>query len=155
MMNSKGYTIVEAMVSVAVLSFMLIVIYGILQTGNIIYTRDTNLLQMQQQTRNGIDRVARELRQASSQVITTVNANVDRISFNTPASTGIQYFLTGTNLIRQAPNGTTTTVASDISRLKFTLNGTLLNIQVQASKTIYTNVVISFPLTGQVRLRNE
>lgn len=155
-MNQRAHTLVEMMMVVGILAFLLVGIYGVLQTGNTIYTKDSNLLMMQQQTRNGLDRMVRDLRQASSQTITTVNSTADQIVFNTPTSTGAQYYLSGTNLMRKASStAAASTIASNISLLKFTLSGTLLKIQTQASKTIYTNQVISFPLTEKVRLRNE
>ncbi|MBI3602399.1 MAG: prepilin-type N-terminal cleavage/methylation domain-containing protein [Candidatus Omnitrophica bacterium] len=153
-MNTKAFTLVETMLCVLILSFVLLGVYGTLATGNALYTKDSTLLDMQQQTRNAMDRIVREVRQASSQTVTSISASSYKIVFSIPTATGVQYYLSGTNLIRQAPSGSTTTVASNIALLKFTLNGTLLQIQIQASKTIYNNT-ISFPLTEQVRLRNE
>ncbi len=153
-MNAKGVTLVESMVCIAVLSFVLLCVYGTLVTGNAIFAKDTTLLDMQQQARNGMDRIVREVRQSSSQTITNSSSTSYKIVFSIPTAAGIQYYLSGTNLIREYPAGTTRTVASNISLLKFTLNGTLLQIQVQASKTIYNSTVM-FPLTQQVRLRNE
>ena len=142
------------MFCVVVLSFVLLGVYGTLETGNTIYTKDNALLDMQQQARNAMDRMVREVHQSSSQTITSISASSYKIVFSIPTATGVQYYLSGTNLIRQAPSGSTTTVASNISLLIFTLNGTLLQIQIQADKTIYQHI-ISFPLTEQVRLRNE
>ena len=111
---------------------------------------------MEQQTRNAIDRIVRQVRQASSQTI-TANYNSttnDKIVFTIPTATGIQYYLNGTNLVREYPAGTTYNIASNISLLKFTLTGSLLQIQVNANKTMYSQT-ISFLLTEKVRLRNE
>ena len=161
--NTEGFTVIETFVSIILLSVVLIGAYGVLITGNNIFITDIALLDMQQQTRNAIDRIVREARPASSQTITinynsTTNDYLQIISPTTPAAgspaRGVQYYLSGTNLIREYPTGTIKKVASNISLLKFTLTGSLLQIQVRAGKTIYTKV-ISFPLIEQVRLRNE
>jgi len=146
---------VETLVSVLLLSFILAGAYGTAATGNAIYTKNFVLLNMEQQTRNAIDRIVRETRQASSQTITAnFSGTNDKIVFTIPTATGIQYYLSGTNLVREYPAGTTRNIASNISLLKFILSGSLLQIQVNADKTVYSQTV-SFPLTEKVRLRNE
>ncbi|MBI4308865.1 MAG: prepilin-type N-terminal cleavage/methylation domain-containing protein [Candidatus Omnitrophica bacterium] len=152
--NLKGYTLVEALISVLILSFMLLGVYGVLATGNTIITNDNALLEMQQQARNAMDRMVREVRESSTQTITVVSASSDKISFTTPNETGIQYYLSGTNLVREYPSGTIVKVANSIAYLKFTLSGVLLTISVRADKTLYTKTV-SFALAENVRLRNE
>ena len=152
----QGYTLVETLISVILLSVILLGVYGVLHTGNIVVNKDLTLLDTQQQTRNAIDRIVREVRQASSQTI-TVNYNSttnDKIMFTIPTASNIQYYLSGTTLVREYPSGTTKNIASNISLLKFTLTGSLLKIQVRADKTMYANT-ISFPLIEKVRLRNE
>jgi type II secretory pathway pseudopilin PulG len=159
MMNRKAYTLVEAMISVLLLSVVLLGVYGVLQTGNAVFMKDMALLDMQQQTRNAMDRIVREVRQASSQAV-DVNYNSttnDRISFNIPSipiGTLIRYYLSGTDLVREYPAGTVRKVASNIGVLKFTATGALLEIQIRADKSQYGQLT-SFNLNGQVRLRNE
>jgi prepilin-type N-terminal cleavage/methylation domain-containing protein len=156
MKNIKGFTMLEVLISLSLLSFVLAETYGIMATGNAIYTKNFSLLEMEQQTRNATDRIVREVRQASSQTITTNynNTTNDKISFTIPAATGIQYYLNGTNLVLAYPGQPARNIASSIKLLKFTLTGSLLKIQVRADKTIYSTIV-SFPLTEKVRLRNE
>lgn len=157
--NARGYTLVEALISVLLLSVVLLGVYGVLLTGNTVFTKDSTLLDMEQQTRNAIDRIVREVRGASSQNITTnYNGTTnDYIQFFTPTAptpNGLQYYLSGTNLVRVNNAGTAQNVASNIGLLKFSLTGSLLTIQATASKTIYS-IAISFPLIEKVRLRNE
>lgn len=153
-MGSNGYTLVEALVSIALLSFILLGVYGVLQTGNAVTTNDNALLEMQQQARNAMDRIVRDVRASSTQTITVVDADSDKISFTTPNATGIQYYRSGTDLVREYPSGTTQNVASSIAHLKFTLSGALLNINLRADKPIYGKT-IPFSLVENVRLRNE
>ena len=157
MKNIKGFSLIEVLVSVAILSVVMLGAYGVLITGQKIYFLDSTLLEMEQQTRNMIDRLVRESRAASSQVIVTnYNSTTnDKITVYSPTTPlGVQYYLSGTNLLR-VYSGVTTNIASNVSLLKFTLSGSLLTINARADKTIYTTKTISFPLTVQVRLRNE
>lgn len=155
-MKNTAYTLVEVMVSLSLLTMICMGVYGVFQVGNTIFTKDMTLLDMQQQSRNAADRMCRELRQASSQVI-TANYNSttnDKLSFTMPTATNVQYYLTGTNLIREYPAGTSKIIASNIGLLKYTLNGSLLQVQIRADRTSYQRTV-SFLLTERARLRNE
>jgi type II secretory pathway component PulJ len=156
-MNQKGFTILEAVMSLTILSFLLLGVYGVLHTGNIVYTKDSYLLEMQQQARSAMDRIVRDIREGSSPVITTINSSVDTLTFNTPSSTGAQYYLSGATLMRRpSTNGAAAPVASNISLLKFTDSSPVLEIRTQASKSLYDNTLtISFPLREKVRMRNE
>ena len=152
--NLKGYTLVEALISVLILAFILLGVYGVLQTGNTIITNDNALLEVQQQGRNAMDRMVREVRASSSEAITVINANSDKITFTTPNETGIKYYLNGANLAREYPAGTVVNVANSIGYLKFTVAGSLLTINVRADKALFGKTV-SFSLVENVRLRNE
>ena len=152
-MDTKGYTLVEVAMSVLLLSFILLGVYGVLATGNALTVNDNALLEMQQQARNGMDRIVREVRASSARTITVIDANSDRITFTTPGATGVQYYRSGTNLVREYPSGTTVNVANSIAYLKFTVSASLLNISLRADKTTYGKTV-SFSLVENVRFRN-
>lgn len=144
------------MVSLSLLTMICLGVYGVFQIGNSIFTKNMTLLDMQQQSRAAADKMCRELRQASSQVITedyggTTN---DKLAVTIPSAANIQYYLSGMDLIREYPSGTTNKIASNIGYLKFTLNGSLLQVQIRADKTSY-NSTVSFLLTERTRLRNE
>ena len=152
--TNSGYTLVEALISIALLSVILLGVYGVLQTGSTVTTNDEALLQTQQQARNAMDRIVREVRQSSALTVTVIDSSSDKATFTIPTATGIQYYLSGTNLVREYPSGTLLTVANSIAYLKFTLAGSLLTINLRADKVLFGKTV-SFPLIEQVRLRNE
>ncbi|MBF0595760.1 MAG: prepilin-type N-terminal cleavage/methylation domain-containing protein [Candidatus Omnitrophica bacterium] len=158
MKNARGYTLVELMVTVGLFSVIMLGVYGTLLTGDVVYTKDSAMLDMESQCRNAVDRIVREVRQASSQTITAdFNATTnDKILFTIPTSIGIQYYLNGTNLVRFVAGaaGAGKTIATNVDLLKFTLTGSLLTIQVRASRTLYGQA-IAYPLVEKVRLRNE
>lgn len=150
----KGFTLVEMMVSVAIFGLLFLAIFAILTAGNNVFQRDAIYLELQQNTRNGMDRIVREVRESRSSVITVEAANADRISFNTPNETGIRYYLSSGALIREYPSGTRKTLATGLGRLKFIKTAKLLTIDLRGEK-IYQGGTFSFPLIESVRLRNE
>jgi type II secretory pathway component PulJ len=152
-MQHTGFTLVEALLSMSILAFVMMCAYGVLKTGNTLMTNDNALVDMQQQARNAMDRISREVRQSSSRTVTVINANSDRITFTTPTAVNIMYYLTGTTLVREYPANTRTNVASNIARLKFTVSGSTLLIDVRADKTLFAKTV-SFPLVQKIRVRN-
>jgi prepilin-type N-terminal cleavage/methylation domain-containing protein len=150
----NGFTLVEVMVTTIIVGVIGVGFYGVLHTGSNTYYMDSNTLELQQQARNGLDRMVRELRQASaaSAVITSSSSSSYKVVFNTPTVTGIQYYLTGTQLTREYPAGTKITIASEISYLKFTLSSPTLTIEIHAGKTFFRPLL--FSLIETVTLRN-
>ncbi len=152
--SQQGYTLVEALISVLIMSVMLLGVYGVLQTGNTLITNDNAAVETGQQVRNAMDRIMREVRESSAATISTLSATNKKITFTTPNETNIQYYLSGTNLVREYPSGTVKTIASSIGSLGFSLTGSLLKIDIRGDKT-YFGKTISLYLTEKVRLRNE
>ncbi len=142
------------LVSTSIMVFILLCAYGVLNLGNRIYINDKVLLEMEQQARNGLQRMEKEIRQASSHTIVSLGAGSDQLTFSIPSANNVMYYLTGTNLTREFPAGTKRTVASNIGRLQFSVNNKVMTIDIRADKTIY-NRTVSFPLIQKVRLRNE
>jgi type II secretory pathway pseudopilin PulG len=152
--GNGAYTLVEALISVSLLSFVLLGVYGVLVTGNTVVTNDNALLEVQQQARNAMDRIIRDVRASSTQTVTVISTDSDRITFTTPSKPNAKYYLSGTNLVLEYPSGTLINVASSIAHLKFTVSASVLQIDIRADKTLYGKTV-SFYLTEKVRLRNE
>lgn len=153
-MTQKGFSFVELLITVAILSFVLAVTYGVLSTGRTIFNNDTYALDVYDQARNGLDKIIREVRESSSQTITTVSANYDRITFSTPNETGIQYYVTSNILYREYPSGTASKVASDIARLKFSYSNKLLTVDIRSDKLIGSKTY-SIALRDKVKVRNQ
>ena len=150
--KTTGLTMVELLVTTLIFAFIMAGFYAVLGVGNTTYSMDTNYLDLQQQGRNVLDRIVREVREASSVTITTVSASADTLTFSTPNETNIHYYRSGNNLVREYPSGTTKTLATNITYLKFTNSSKLLTISLKAEKTWFR--LLSFPLIETVRLRN-
>lgn len=152
----KGLTLVEVLIVVFIFSLMAGGLYIILLGGSLIYYTDLGALDLHQQARNAMDWMVREIREAnaSSVSITVIDANNDRITFNTPSETGIKYYRSANQVIREYPAATNKVVGNDITRLKFSQTDGLLQIQLTANKTAM-NRSLSSLLTERVRLRND
>lgn len=150
----SGYTFVELLVSIALLSVILLGVYGVMETGNAVLVNDGGQVDMQQQARNALDRIVREVRASSIHTITVNNADSDTVTFTTPTSPNVKYYRSGTDLVREYPAGTISKLASNIAHLKFTNSPGALTVKLRAEKTMYSRTV-SFPLTQKILLRNE
>ena len=178
----SGFTLVEAMVSIAICSIMLLALNGLLLSGNKVYQVDSNYLQLHQQARQAMERIVREVRESKASMVSMGigerslkdapalsqggevgkdlstagprSSASDRLIFSTEHESGIQYYLDGTNLVREYPMGNIKIIAVDIGRLKLFKTGAQLTIELQAQMTSYKETLV-FPLIETVRLRNE
>ena len=160
-LNMKGFTLAEALVSMLILSFLAAGTLAVLNVGNMSYSTDLGLLDLQQQARLVIDGMIRELRQTRDSDITVVSSS--EINFNIPSETygdpwigPIEYYWDSTNnrIIREFPSGTQQIIANEVTALSFNLVDKLLNIQFTCQKTVRGRD-LSFSLAGQARFRNE
>jgi Tfp pilus assembly protein PilV len=156
----KGFSLVEVLVSGVILTLMIAGIYSVLHTGTVTYTIDVTYVEMQQQARQALDWMLRELRGATTKTIGTGNTS---ITFSTLSLANVQYYRVGDRAIREYPSLSTRVLAHNITGLTFCCgtncaencaDSNLVEISVTASKAVRDQTV-SFPLKGQVRLRNE
>lgn len=174
----KGFTLIEILVCIAILSLVIAGIYGILNVGNMTYNEDMGLVDLQQPTRQTMDGMIREIRQSGRPLYNIAIDNDGKgITFSTPDTPSIRYYLdtNSRQIIRQQPAGTgqTRILANNINGLSFcwwdgidccdvvledcsSLH--ILQIQLNAVKTVGQRTLIFpqiGPLTEKVRLRNE
>ncbi|MDP2941111.1 MAG: hypothetical protein Q8N85_02495 [Candidatus Omnitrophota bacterium] len=159
----KAFTLVELLIVTLLLGMITAGVVTVLNVGNAAYYADLGMLGLQQQVRQCLNWLEREVRASSSLAITTEDANSDRVVFTTPNKFAVQYYRDRidsngdgiTNqVIREYPFGTRRVIANDISRLKFSQSGGILQIQIQGD-TMALGKAESFTLTEKVRLRNE
>ena len=76
-MMNKGLSFVELLVSVAIFTVVLAGIHAMTYAGYFSSSRGSVLQDLQQQARNGLERIVKELRAATNQpTIAMVNANI-------------------------------------------------------------------------------
>ena len=159
----RAFTLLEVLIVAVIFSFLMVGITSVLNLGNITFPVDLGQINLQNQTRQAMQWMTRELLEASG---VTVGSGNNRITFNNYNGSGITYYLDTSDangdhlnnqIIREFPSGTRRMVAQDISGLVFTSDATnplLLRIDISASRAIM-NKPFTFTLTEQVRLRNE
>lgn len=160
----KAFTLIEVLVVALIFSFLAIGITQVMNLGNVVFPVDLGQMQLQQQTRQAIQWMTRELRQASTDPIDPViGIGNNRITFDSFGDLGISYYLdTGdangdglvNQIIREFPAGSRRIVANSITGLTFTFNDPLIRIDINAGQTVLGKN-LTFALVEQVRLRNE
>lgn len=174
----KGFTLLEILVSVLILGLLVCGIYTVMNVGNLIYSEDINLLGLQQQVRQGMDRMVNEIRESKPSEISIVEANT-KIIFKIPPEVygdpwigSISYYrdVNDANndavidqIIREYPSGTRKILANDITSLSFSIAGDVVEIALAAKKSAGTRQ-LCFPAPCEepprtfkeiVKLRNE
>jgi len=178
---SKGFTIIEVLVAVVILTILIWGIFAILNMADMVLNTDTGLIDLQQQTRQAVDGMSKELKNCRSADITILNSGA-RIQFIIPTDIStspitysgiISYYLVGNQIIREHPVNTTKVLANDINSLSFCCghydalgnyvcdsvctSSKIVQIQLSASKTVRQRT-LTFPSTGvlteKARLRN-
>jgi hypothetical protein len=84
--NQKGLSGVEFVVGIVIISLIVIVLYDILRETTNTYKYQDTQINVVQQARTAMEKMAREIRQSdiSTIAITTLDANRDRIDFKAP-----------------------------------------------------------------------
>lgn len=162
-MRKKAFTLIEVLISVAILSALIVALSAVLLTGEQIYSTVTASINVRQSARNAMDRMVRELRESSASVVMAdvINPNSSKISFSGPRYKDaegvlqpIQYFLSAGRIMREFPPDTVHPVADHVSRLSFVKTGTQVNILIEMLEMTNKRPIV-FVLTQKVRPRNE
>jgi prepilin-type N-terminal cleavage/methylation domain-containing protein len=155
-MNKKAFTLIEVLLSAAIIAVLFAVMFSMLKSGSELYNGITASIEIRQHARNAMDRIVRETRESNSSAVTMINANSYRISFTSPRFPlgAIKYYMNNGMIYREYPTGTSKPVASDVTRLTFSKTGPQINVLVQTEKTVDGRVLF-YALKQKVRLRNE
>lgn len=179
-MSKGGFTLIELLVSIVILGLIIAAIYGVLNIDNITYNLDMGLLDLQQQARQTMYLMVKELREATGINISVITAQDNEITFNTSQKSGVKYYrdIDDNNndgiinqIINEYPAGNYKILANDISNLNFCCwhdsicdadcsDSDMLQVQLKAKKTVGQKE-LSFPfaegifLIEKVKLRNE
>lgn len=161
----RAFTLVEVVIASFIFFLLAAAVFVVLNASDIAYNRDLVLLELQQQARQTMQRIAKELREATTE---TIDSGSSRVTFTTPSETGIQFYRnTGNNqVIREYPAGTQQAIGHHISSLTFCCwhdNGScdttcsssnMVVVELNASASVRGGS-LSYPLKERVRLRNE
>lgn len=174
----RGFTLLEILVSVLILGFLFAAIYGVLDVGNIIFREDMSLVELQQQARQAMAAMVKEIRESRPSEISITDGNT-QITFNVPPEVygepwvgPISYYIDADDdnndsitdqIIREYPTGTRKILANDIASLSFSITADIVEIGLAGKKTIGARQ-LCFPAPCEeplktikeiVKLRNE
>lgn len=159
MKRKLGFTLVEVLVSVAITSMAVVVIFTLFNQGDALFQQEIVLLDLQQQVRLAMDGMSREIRQATplANVSITGAPGNNTIQFSViNATQNVTYFLNASNqIIRQHPPAADKILAHFIGNLTFSLNANVVSLGINATKTDNKGRLLLFSLNQKVRLRNE
>ncbi len=175
----QGLTLVEALVTVIIFSFILGICYMILISGSDSWETNSVRVELQQELRKAMDWITQDLRQAGSASIVNVPANgsaYTSITFRKAAgvsggsitwdSSTTQYSLGGTGgtqLLRQVGSQTAAVIAQNIQSLQFSRQASssnVVNVSLQAEKatlrgkTLTGKAPIQASMSLKIYLRN-
>jgi prepilin-type N-terminal cleavage/methylation domain-containing protein len=169
--SESGMSLVEVMVTVVIFSFVLGAIYTVLNTGEAAWETNKTRIELQQETRKAMDWMINDLRQAGNSSIVDVPADGltthHQITFKTPSTvtngtiqwnaSSIVFALNGTNLRRTLGAGTPKIIAQNISSVTFRRQATssnIVEITITSQKTSAKGLVVQYPFSFNVRIRN-
>ena len=166
-----GFTLIEVLVAVLIFSIIVLSVFAVFNAGGLNLQLGEGWLQIQQQARQGMERMVKGLREARNVAIVD-NGDNDIAQFDNFAENGVQYLrdpLNNTALILRNASGDVR-LANNVNSLNFCwwhdnspnpstcdnnrLSSDILQIQVGVSKTVMQRN-IAFTWTEKVRLRNE
>lgn len=175
----KGFTLIETMIVLLIFSIILGAIFSTMTIGKLSWYSGDAQVEVQQETRKGLSRMSKELRQSRSSVIQGVppdgeyhNTIIFKIpedidgdgdtidnSGNIEWSNDITYSLGGLNnrQLLRTEEGESTVLANNIALLQFRRGSTtqeLLEINLMAEKRTIQGHIIQSTLSSQVELRN-
>ena len=169
--RDRGFSFVEILISLVIFSTVIVFVYSILASGRSSwYTADTAIY-IQQQARQALDFMTKELRQSNAAIINPSvpvdGTNYTEITFQTCQgwnstseqidwSDDITYNLTaGNQIYRSSTDSLSPVLANDIDVLGFRRQtDNVVEIFIEGSKTSALNRTVEFSLNSQVRLRN-
>ena len=159
-LSLTGFTLVELMVSMLLLTFIVGALIAVFNMGRNVYDSNEGMMDMQRIVRQSIGGMIREARQSRVADI-TIGGGGTTISFIIPISldpltdsSSIQYYVDANNqLIREHPAGALQVLAVNIDSLSFTLNGNILDIVVQATIDLKQQD-LTFTIRERISLRS-
>ncbi len=170
----RAFTLIEILISIVILCVIIFAILSVLYVADLNWHTEVGLLDLQQQARQSMDGMIREIRQGK---LLTISSGGGRIDFSIPVSIlnpdsyyNVSYYLENDQIIREHPIGTRKNLANNITNLSFCCwygascgtdctGSEVLQIQLKAQKTS-RDIELAFPqeegkfLTEKVKLRN-
>lgn len=150
--SSKGFTLIEVLVCCFLFTVIMASVSGVFSVGNRCWDTDMGNLELQQQARQAMDGMSREIRQCNPASISITNSN-KTITF-TIDSYLIEYRLESCKIIRRQA-GQDRVLGNNIKNLVFSWqSGSVVQVKIDLEKKTIPAGKVVFYCVGKVRLRN-
>lgn len=158
--KNKALTLIELMASVTIFLIVISSIFGSLAIGQKVWSASSTNIALQQNARNAMFMMVKELRQATSTSIVISNAGA-QIDFTVEDLGSVRYDLSSNQLRRTngsgaSPDGRPIVLANSINTVVFARAGANepVTISLNARKTSFLGQIIDFALAGNATPRN-
>lgn len=173
-MKRGGYTLIEMLIVLAIVSLLFGAVFGVLNIGNTSFNTGSARQTIENQSRQGLDNMMRELYETSGGTVKLSGAN-SVITFNLPVGFDgsgnllwgaegvenykIRYLVDNNQLVRRVLDPSDKLIsqkvlATDIQSLLFVLNGSRMTITLNAQKKVTGTCNVSQSAFSNVTFRN-
>lgn len=172
-LNKKGISLVEVLVTLAIFSMMSASLYAAMSVGQNSWETNRVHIELQQEMRKAMEAMINDLRQASNSSIINVPADnqwYPTITFRKPTgvtsgsivwdANTLQFVKGGTDSdqLLRVYNGTTKIMCQYLDSMQFrrqSMSSNTLEVVLRAEDTTTKGVVIGYDLSFNVELRNR
>jgi prepilin-type N-terminal cleavage/methylation domain-containing protein len=155
--SAKGFTLTEVLVVSFLFTLITWILFTSFNTANQVGLTNSNFVDLQQQARQAMDGMSREIRQSRFVDVQVPKpgepgGSTESISFSIGGD-AINYWLDNEQIIRECPAGTTSVLANKISALSFSLDNAnnLVEVELTAASA---NPSMTLSLAEKVWPRN-
>jgi prepilin-type N-terminal cleavage/methylation domain-containing protein len=157
-MRTRGFTLVETMMSVAIFVIMIAGISTTVVAGRSAWEVNQNSVNVQTQVRAALWNISKDLRQAGTSLSLTQSATAVTIAFTHPVDGSVTYAWTqdavsGIGDVTRQTTTKTRIIARNISELSLVNNGTDVVITATATGTSATRKADTMTLKEKVVMR--
>jgi prepilin-type N-terminal cleavage/methylation domain-containing protein len=172
--RAPGYTLIEMLIVLAIVSFLFSAVFGVLNIGNTSFSTGSARQTVENQARQGLDHMLRELYETNGGRIVLSDAN-SVITFKLPVSFDgsgnllwgaegidnykIKYLVDSNKLVRKVLDSTDNLIsqkvlAVDIESLLFALDISRLTITLNAKKKVTGTNYVTASVSTKIAFRN-
>ncbi len=173
-MKRGGYTLIEMLIVLAIVSLLFSAVFGVLNVGNISFNIGSARQTIENQARQGLDNMLRELYETSGGRVVLSGAN-SVITFMLPVgfdgagnllwgAEGVQnykirYLVDKNQLVRNILDSSDKLIsqkvlATDIQSLLFALDGSMMTVTLNAKKKVTGTDYVTQSVSSKAAFRN-
>lgn len=173
-MIREGYTLIEMLIVLAIVSLLFGAVFGVLNVGNTSFSTGSARQTVENQARQGLDHMLRELYETSGGRVVLSDAN-SVLTFKLPVGFDgsgnlkwgaggvedykIRYLVNNNQLVRKVLDSSDNLIsqkvlAVDIESLLFVLDASILTVTLKAKKKVTGNASVTQSVSSKVAFRN-